>query len=112
MSQAPDPLRCSFCYKAQSDVVKLISSPGHRQRVYICNECISVCASILDDKLDQSLSFNVGTPVETCPLLRHRLAPEFLNSVERWIRRDSLGSDASYEFAQMRSLASRMVAGK
>jgi hypothetical protein len=50
--------------------------------------------------------------VENCPLLRHRLAPEFLNSVERWIRKDPLGSDASDEFAQMRSIATRMVAGK
>jgi hypothetical protein len=44
-------------------------------------------------------------------LLRHRLAPEFLNSVERWVKKDSFGIDASEEFAEVRSIASRMVAG-
>jgi ATP-dependent protease Clp ATPase subunit len=112
MNSTTDSLSCSFCSKAQSDVAKLVSSPGGRRRAYICNECILVCASILDDQADPAISFNPGTPVETSPLMRHRLAPEFMNSVERWIRKDSLGSDASEEFAKVRSIASRMVAGK
>jgi ATP-dependent Clp protease ATP-binding subunit ClpX len=38
-------LKCSFCGKSQSKVRKLIAGPG----VYICDECIGVCTSILTD---------------------------------------------------------------
>ena len=41
-------LKCSFCGKPQNRVRKLIAGPG----VYICDECIGVCTSILDDELD------------------------------------------------------------
>ena len=45
-----DDLRCSFCYKSQADVGKLISSPSGRPfRAYICDECIEVCHSILEE---------------------------------------------------------------
>lgn len=42
------PLQCSFCGKPQGRVRKLIAGPG----VYICDECIGVCTSILEDELD------------------------------------------------------------
>lgn len=42
-------LRCSFCNKSQDVVGKLISSPSDYPRAYICDECIAVCNSILDD---------------------------------------------------------------
>ena len=41
-------LKCSFCGKPQSRVRKLIAGPN----VYICDECIGVCTTILDDELD------------------------------------------------------------
>jgi ATP-dependent protease Clp ATPase subunit len=44
-----DSLKCSFCNKSQSAVVKLISSPSDYPRAYICDECIAVCHSILED---------------------------------------------------------------
>lgn len=44
-----DTLRCSFCHKSQDVVGKLISSPSEYPRAYICDECIAVCNSILDD---------------------------------------------------------------
>jgi len=48
-----DTLRCSFCHKSQDVVGKLISSPSDYPRAYICDECIAVCNSILeDDKSD------------------------------------------------------------
>ena len=46
---ADDTLRCSFCHKSQDVVGKLISSPSEYTRAYICDECIAVCNSILDD---------------------------------------------------------------
>ena len=37
--------RCSFCGKEASLVERLIAGPG----VYICNECVELCNSILED---------------------------------------------------------------
>jgi hypothetical protein len=34
---------CSFCGKSHREVSKLIAGPG----VYICNECIDLCAAIV-----------------------------------------------------------------
>jgi ATP-dependent Clp protease ATP-binding subunit ClpX len=42
-------LRCSFCHKSQDAVAKLISSPSDYPRAYICDECVQVCNSILED---------------------------------------------------------------
>ncbi|MBI2682912.1 MAG: ATP-dependent Clp protease ATP-binding subunit ClpX [Acidobacteriales bacterium] len=44
-----DALRCSFCHKSQDAVAKLISSPSEYPRAYICDECVAVCNSILED---------------------------------------------------------------
>ena len=38
-------LRCSFCGKSQDEVERMIIGPG----VNICNECITLCASLLDE---------------------------------------------------------------
>ncbi len=40
------PVYCSFCHKTQEQVDKLIAGPG----VYICDECIDLCQSILDSE--------------------------------------------------------------
>ena len=40
-------VRCSFCGKTQDQVVRLIAGPN----VYICNECIELCSSILHDEM-------------------------------------------------------------
>ena len=37
---------CSFCGKPQSSVKKIVAGPG----VYICDECISLCTSILEEE--------------------------------------------------------------
>ncbi len=38
-------IRCSFCGKTQDEVARLIEGPG----VYICDNCISFCSSLLFD---------------------------------------------------------------
>lgn len=43
---------CSFCGKSHSEVKKLIAGPA----VYICNECIEVCSSIMEKELSQAKS--------------------------------------------------------
>ena len=42
-------LRCSFCQKTQDAVGKLISSPGDHPRAYICDECVAICNTILEE---------------------------------------------------------------
>ena len=57
---------CYFCGKSHSEVKKLIAGPG----VYICNECIEVCSTILEKELaddghseiGQSVTDGMGTP--------------------------------------------------
>ena len=48
-SGSEEMLRCSFCHKSQDAVAKLISSPSDYPRAYICDECVQVCNSILED---------------------------------------------------------------
>src|SRR3978361_872189 len=44
-----EPSRCSSCHRPQDAVAKLISSPSDYPRAYICDECVAVCNSILED---------------------------------------------------------------
>lgn len=53
------PLKCSFCGKPQNKVRKLIAGPG----VYICDECIGICSSILEEELDMRAPMD-DVPVE------------------------------------------------
>src|SRR5258708_38902812 len=50
-----ESLRCSFCHKSQDAVAKLISSPSDYPRAYICDECVGVCNSILEDDRSETL---------------------------------------------------------
>ena len=43
-------VKCSFCGKTQNAVDRLIAGPG----VYICDECIKACNSILEEELYES----------------------------------------------------------
>lgn len=36
---------CSFCTKPHTEVARLIAGPG----VYICDECVQLCTTILED---------------------------------------------------------------
>ena len=59
-SGSDEILRCSFCHKSQDAVAKLISSPSDYPRAYICDECVAVCNSILEDD-------RTATPQTTTP---------------------------------------------
>ena len=45
MAEEKKVLRCSFCGKAEGQVHRMIQGPGVR----ICDECVQLCMSILDD---------------------------------------------------------------
>ena len=51
-------VRCSFCGKHQEQVSRIIAGPG----AYICNECVHLCMSILDDAEDQAETFSPEVP--------------------------------------------------
>lgn len=48
MSEVDKNLQCSFCAKDSQEVRKLIQGPG----VYICDECVELCHSILSDSIE------------------------------------------------------------
>ena len=50
------PLRCSFCGKHEQQVHRMIQGPGVR----ICDECVQLCMSILNDGFD---------PIDPGPML-------------------------------------------
>ncbi len=60
MARASNLTMCSFCGKSHSEVKKLIAGPG----VYICNECIDVCANILEKELGGDTKTKGKTPAE------------------------------------------------
>ena len=45
------PRRCSFCGRTENQVAKLIAGP---EGVYICDECVMICADIMEEALDHS----------------------------------------------------------
>src|SRR5882672_2666799 len=66
MARPTNLTMCSFCGKTHGEVRKLIAGPG----VYICDNCITVCKSILDKELGQAPAkkngqrLNVPKPAE------------------------------------------------
>ena len=64
-------VRCSFCGKHQEQVDRIIAGPG----AYICNECIHLCMSVLDEDhgeentLTAEMPDVIPTPKEICAVL-------------------------------------------
>ncbi len=52
-----DKVRCSFCGKSQQQVRKLIAGPNG---AYICDECVDICAEIIDEELEGHGAGNSG----------------------------------------------------
>ncbi len=57
------PVRCSFCGKLQSNVGTLIAGPG----VYICDECVDICQSIIDEEPRSKKKKGVETDFDSLP---------------------------------------------
>ena len=55
-------IRCSFCGKTQEVVQRIIAGPG----VYICDECIKLCTSIIDEDLyeENEVSYTLNEAVK------------------------------------------------
>ncbi|MDR0581120.1 MAG: AAA family ATPase, partial [Holosporaceae bacterium] len=70
MTDEDGTLRCSFCGKTQHEVKKLIVGPT----VYICNECIELCAGIISEAQSDNVIIpkgrnNLPSPQEICKIL-------------------------------------------
>jgi len=59
-------LRCSFCYKKESQVQKLVAGP----HVYICNECCAIASRIM-----------AGTPPSDSAVVE----PTLWQKLRRWM---------------------------
>ncbi len=55
--------KCSFCGRTSDEVEQLIEGPN----VYICNECVDICASILEGQSSENSSFDADDLSENLP---------------------------------------------
>lgn len=70
-------LRCSFCGKTQDQVRKLIAGPNG---AYICDECVDVCAEIIDEELENDeFDGNQEEPAEQINLIKPEEMKAFLD---------------------------------
>ena len=53
-------VRCSFCNKSEDQVRKLIAGPDG---AFICDECINICAEILEEELDYGQEEYYGSDI-------------------------------------------------
>ena len=68
-----DKIRCSFCGKSGEQVRKLIAGPSG---VYICDECIDVCAEIIDEEFEKE---DFGQEEDEINLLKPEEIKKFLD---------------------------------
>ena len=59
---AKDSIRCSFCGKRQEQVNRIIAGPN----VFICDECVQLCSSILRDEMHPNATSELELP-DTLP---------------------------------------------
>ena len=76
MARSSNLSMCSFCGKTHSEVKKLIAGPG----VYICNECIGVCSSILDKELSEGKKSSKATTLSKGDTKQEVLTPVEITS--------------------------------
>jgi len=124
-----DPVRqCSFCHKKESEHgIKLISSPAVYPQAFICDACVAVCASILEDDGHAEVAWRISkraahdpqtqvpAPHPVAPpesALSHPMASELMALIEQWITRETSGHDASAELSRVRASAKLMFVNR
>ena len=71
-----EKLRCSFCNKTQDQVKKLIAGPNG---AYICDECVGICADILDEEFENEEDIQEDAEGMNINLLKPKEIKEFLD---------------------------------
>jgi ATP-dependent Clp protease ATP-binding subunit ClpX len=69
-------IRCSFCGKHQEQVSRIVAGPG----VYICNECVKLCNTILGENAPPEIADVMLVPPDTLPTPReiHAFLDEYI----------------------------------
>ena len=62
-SDMPKSVKCSFCGKTQENVKRLVAGPG----VYICDECVELCTSIIENEILEDEENYVLNEMENIP---------------------------------------------
>ena len=70
MSERNKELRCSFCGKSERQVHRMIQGSGVR----ICDECVRLCTSILEDNYNPNVEARFEAPDRL-------LSPKDINAV-------------------------------
>jgi ATP-dependent protease Clp ATPase subunit len=89
-----------------------MSTPGDYPRAYICDECVAICQSILEEeKAGPELTQNGPAVSENHSLLKHPLASSLMQAIENWVCEESMGKDWVAAFGDVRRLAIQMING-
>lgn len=70
---ARNEIRCSFCGKTESQVMKLLKGPNG---VYICDACVELCSEIIEEEMQEE---NNHTSEEDIHLLKPEEIKSFLD---------------------------------
>ena len=70
------PRRCSFCGRTENQVSKLIAGP---EGVYICDECVAICADIIDESMPDDDYVDSESSAEGINLLKPAEIKAFLD---------------------------------
>ena len=70
---ARNEIRCSFCGKTESQVLKLLKGPNG---VYICDACVELCSEIIEEELNDD---EIGLDAEDINLLKPQEIKAFLD---------------------------------
>ncbi len=65
-------LCCSFCGKPQDEAKKLVAGPG----VCICDECVSLCVDILDEKISKPCDVQKNIKAEAKSEKKEKVLPK------------------------------------
>lgn len=74
--RSDDKFRCSFCGKPQEQVRKLIAGPNG---AYICDECVDICAEIIEEELENDEEVGGFDEEEQINLLKPEELKAFLD---------------------------------
>lgn len=74
--RSDDKFRCSFCGKPQEQVRKLIAGPNG---AYICDECVDICAEIIEEELENDEEAGGFDETEQINLLKPEELKAFLD---------------------------------
>ncbi|HLP23373.1 MAG TPA: ATP-dependent Clp protease ATP-binding subunit ClpX [Microbacteriaceae bacterium] len=71
VGEGAELIKCSFCGKAQRQVLQIIAGPG----VYICDECVELCNEIIEERMAEA----GDAPAEQVELPKPREIFDFLS---------------------------------